>query len=165
MTGLCRIREAMVTFLKGAGLDALSAWSPTERKKLTGAVVAVSLRGCESTTGGFRDYLGERENKNTGLWEELYGKRVALSFGLDVYCPREGGGGALQEVYDKLAGALQTAAPAGLTVLSLSRGAAGFQEETGLLLCPMEAQCSAYLYAVADEGGQFADFEVKGVQT
>lgn len=162
MTGLDRIREHMTTFLTGRGVEAITAWPDGERKRLSGPLAAVSVRACEGGPSGFRDYLGERYDTASGQWQELYGRKIRVTFGLDLYAPREGGAAGCQALFDALAGAMEAGAPEGLQLYTFSRGAVEFDRETGLFHCPAEAECGAYLYAVADEGGAFLDFEVRG---
>lgn len=164
MAGLDDIRERMTAYLNEQGIAAVSAWPERERRKTEGAVAAVSLRKCESTGHGFGDYLGERYDRERDKWEELYGKKVILTFGLDLYAGtgETGGEAQVRTAFDKLAQALQTGCPAGLRVKELSCGETGYDKAAGRYRCPAEAVCEAYLYAIADEGGVFLDFEVKG---
>ena len=72
---------------------------------------------------GFQDYLGERYDPEAGRWEELYGRRAKLTFGLDLYAPeRAQGDQALQTAFDALAGALHREGPPGMRLLELSCG-------------------------------------------
>lgn len=162
MTGLDKIRECMTGFLAAQGIEAVTAWPGESRKALAGPVAAVSVRACEGGPGGFRDYLGERYDTEAGRWQELYGRKVRVVFGLDLYAPGESGAAGCQTAFDALAGALNGGGPAGLRVKELSRGEVRFDRGVGLFVCPAEAVCEAYLYAVADEGGVFLDFVVKG---
>lgn len=165
MNGLDRIRECMTAFLQEQGVAALTAWPDGRRVKPDQAVAAVSIRRCEGGPSGFQDYLGERYNGETGRWEELYGKELTVFFGLDLYAGRIGGAAACQSAFDAMANAFQQGGPAGLTVQSFSQGELRYDEGAGLFCCPVEAVCKCFLYAVADEGGQFLDFEIKGVRT
>lgn len=162
MTGLEKIRECMTEYLNGQGVRAITAWPGESRRRLDGPVAAVSLRGCEAGPGGFRDYLGERYDPEAGAWRELYGRKVRVTFGLDLYAPRESGAAGCQGAFDALADALNGEGPAGLKLGELSRGEVVFDQSAGLFRCPAEAVCDAYLYAVAEEGGAFLEFEVKG---
>lgn len=162
MTGLDRARECMTECLLRAGVHAVTAWSREESKRPNSAVVAVSLRGCQGAPGGFQDYLGERYNTDAQRWEEIYGRRAKLTFGLDIYASGRDGAAECQSAFDALAGALQDGGPVGLSLAELSRGEVRFDEETGLFRCPAQAVCDAYLYAVTDENGSFLDFEVRG---
>ena len=165
MNGLNTIREHMTAFLREQGVNALTAWPDGSRAGADGAVAAVSVRRCEGGPSGFQDYLGERFNPDTGHWEELYGKQLTVTFGLDLYGSRIGGGLECQTAFDNLTAAFQQGGPAGLTVSSFSQGEVKYDKELGLFRCPVEAVCQCFLYAVADEGGQFLDFEIKGVRT
>ena len=187
MTELERIREAMTAFLKGEGVAALTAWPGEDLERPEGPVTAVSLRSCPPPPGrggdgggaggpgpaappracrggggGFQDYLGERYDAGTGHWQELYGKRLQVTFGLDLYAPEGAGAAGMQAAFDALAGALSGGGPPGLRVKEFSRGETSFDQALGLFHCPAEAVCTAYLYAVAEEGGAFLDFVVKG---
>ena len=162
MTELERIREAMTAFLKGEGVAALTAWPGEDLERPEGPVTAVSLRACQGGPGGFQDYLGERYDAGTGRWQELYGKRLQVTFGLDLYAPESAGAAGMQAAFDALAGALSGGGPPGLRVKEFSRGETSFDQALGLFHCPAEAVCTAYLYAVAEEGGAFLDFVVKG---
>ena len=162
MTGLDKIRESMTEFLVTQGLTAITAWPAEEKKRWDEPVVAVSVRACDGGPGGFQDYLGERYDEASGSWQELYGRKVRVVFGLDVYAPGESGAGGCQAAFDHLAGALSGAGPDGLRVKEISRGEVRFDQALGLFVCPAEAVCEAYLYAMAEEGGAFLDFVVKG---
>lgn len=163
MAGLDEIRGRMAAFLTQQGLEAVTAWPEQRRTRREGAAAAVSLRGCEGGPAGFQDYLGERYNQETGRWEELYGRRVKITFGLDLYAAgRSGGAAAIDRALDALSAAFSGPGPEGLDILEFSVGETEFQEDSQLYHCPVEAVCQARLYAVADEGGAFLDFEIRG---
>ena len=155
------VREELAELLRQRGVDALCAWPDSQRVRKNGAVAAVSLRQCEGGPAGFRDYLGERYNRESGQWEELYGRKVRLVFGLDLYAPR---GALAQSALDRLTEALCRGGPAGLSITELSAGEMTFDGTLRLFRLPVEAACTATLYAVAEEGGAFVDFEVRGAR-
>lgn len=163
-TGLDTVRDRVTAFLRERGVDAVSAWPEKERTRGTRPVAAVSLRKCEGGPSGFRDYLGERYNEDAGRWEELYGRRVKLTFGLDLYARggKDGGAAGVELAFDQMAQALGGEGPEGLRILALSRGETKFDQGAGLYQCLAEAVCEGYLYAVADEGGAFLEFTVRG---
>ena len=154
-----RIREKLADYLTKQGVPAAAAWPVKEREKLTEAVAAVSLRGCSAGPSGFQDYLGGRYDAESGQWQELYGRRVTLTFGLDLYGESAG---ELQTAYDRMAEAFQWEGPAGLALRELSCGETEFDRAAGLYRRAVTAVCQGYLYAVADEGGTFLDFVVRG---
>ena len=157
--GLELIRERMTEYLTSLGVQALTAWPGQERMKREDCVVVVSLRKCQTGPSGFQDYLGERYNEDTASWEELYGKRVELTFGLDLYAPAAAGEEAIQRTFDQLSVALQEGGPEGLTVRTVSCGETVYDQAGRLLRRSVEAECSAYLYAIAEAGGAFLDFD------
>lgn len=158
------VRDQMARYLRQEGLDAVCAWPEAARTRKNTPVLAVSLREFQGGPGGFQDYLGERYNKEAGRWEELYGKRARVTFGLDLYAPRgqETGAAGIERAFDTLGEALRRGGPEGLQVVELNRGEIGFDQGTNLFRCKAEAVCRLYLYAVTDEKGQFLDFEVRG---
>lgn len=160
--GLDLIRERMTQYLRERGLQAVTAWPREERREGTGAVVLVSLRRCQAGPSGFQDYLGERYNQETGQWEELYGRRVRLTFGLDLYAGAQAGEQAIQAAFDELAGALQEGSPEGLAVQELTCRETAYDRDGRLLKREAEAVCTAYLYAVTLPGGVFLEFEIRG---
>lgn len=165
MRGLEELREATAQFLNEKGVAAVTAWSKEPRTQRDGPVAAVSLRGCQGSPAGFRDYLGERYDPVRDVWEELYGKRAVLTLGLDIYAPRSSGEGGCAAHFARLTEALADDGPEGLYVKALSCGETVYDKAEGLFRCKAEAVCEVYLYAVAQEGGSFADFRVKGRRT
>ena len=111
--GLENIREQMVDYLKERGVQAFAAWPAGERPVQEGALVVVSLRGCQAGPAGFQHYLGERYDERTGLWQELYGRKAALTFGLDLYAPRGQGDVGIQTAFDQVVQAFAQGAPRG----------------------------------------------------
>ncbi len=156
------IRQRMTQYLQEQDINAIAAWPRQERLDQNGAVVVVSLRKCQSGPAGFQDYLGELFNEETGRWEELYGKKVHLTFGLDLYADAKAGETAIQHSFDQLAAALQDGGPEGLNIQQLSCGETGFDSAGRLLKRAVEAECTAFLYAVTEPGGAFLDFEIRG---
>ena len=159
---LDQVRERMAEFLRGQDIDAVCAWPEEARVRRDHVAAAVSLRACQGGPGGFQDYLGERYNEAAGRWEELYGKRVKLTFGLDLYAPKGCGAAGLRDAFGRLAQALSQEGPEGLKVKELSCGAVRFEEGMGLFCCPVEAVCEGCVYAVAEEGGAFLEVIVRG---
>ena len=156
------IRERMAEYLNSHGIDAVSAYPDSGRLRRKGVVAAVSLRACQGGPGGFQDYLGERYDQESGQWQELYGRKMVLTFGLDLYAPQKGGAAEIQAAFDRMVQALRQEGPVGLRLLELSCGETEFDQEVGLYHRKVEALCQGYLYAVATEGGEFLDFIVRG---
>lgn len=159
MSGLC---QAMADYLSGCGAAAVTAWSMTPRQE-NGPVAVVTLRGCRAESAGFQDYLGERYNEQTGLWEELFGKKARITLGLDLYAREKEDGYSLRQAFDRLAEALILGGPEGVRVEEFSCGETAYDGESRRLRKPVEAVCSVYLGAAAGSGGEFNDFELRGV--
>ena len=159
INGLEELRQSVADFLISHGLPAVTAWSESRRTRPGEAVAAVSMRSMECRTPGFQDYLGERYNETLGRWEELYGRKVAFTFGVDVY-------GATAEIVregiNTLSLALSREGPAGLQPTELQVGEATYQESDRRYMCPAQVRFAAWLTAVTGEDGSFLDFEVKG---
>ena len=156
------IRERMVDYLQGQGIGAQCAYPEISRVRRDGAVAAVSLRACQGGPGGFRDYLGGHYEEERGQGEELlqsvHDSLVDLDGAGELGC----GAAGIQETFDRMAEALQREGPPGLTLQELSCGETEFDQGAGLYHRAVEAVCRGYLYAVAQEGGTFLDFIVRG---
>jgi len=161
--GLEHIRQVMAGYLNDRGVPAVTAWPRTQRQAREEPVVVVSVRGCKAGPGSFQNYLGERFDEHSGRWEERYGKKAELTFGLDIYAPEQGDGEALQTAFDALAGILILGGPEGLELQQFSCGQTVRDAESRRLKRPVEAVCTAWLCAVTDVGGAFIDFELRGV--
>lgn len=161
--GLEKIRQTMADYLNEQGVPAVTAWPMAARKGLEEAVVVVSLRGCRAGPAGFQNYLGDRFDERTGRWEERYGRKAELTFGLDIYAPEGKDGEAVQAAFDSLAGALLLGGPEGLDLQEISCGQTVREADSRRLKRPAEAVCTAYLCAVSNAGGAFTDLELRGV--
>ena len=89
--GLDRAGERLAQYLREQGVNAVTAWPVTQRKPLEQPVAAVSLRGVQAQPAGFQHYLGLRYDQEADRWEELYGRKARLTFGLDLYARPESG--------------------------------------------------------------------------
>ncbi len=161
--GLERIRQEMADYLNSREIPAVTAWPGGPQREREEAVVAVSVRGCRIEPVGFQNYLGEGYDTESSRWIERYGKKVRLTFGLDLYAPERGSGEGLQAAFDRLAGALLLEGPEGMEVQELSCGQIVWDRESRRLKQPAEAVCGAWLCAAADGKGLFTDFELRGV--
>lgn len=163
MTGaINQLRRSVVELLREYGLYAVTAMEPDSRKRWDGPVAAVSLCRVVCAPGGFQDYLGLRDNRDTGGRDELYGRGVELTLGLDIYAPRNGGESACQQALGIMAEALACRGAGGLSIQELQSGSVEFLERDGLYRLPVNCTCKGWLVAAVDSSGAFMDFEVKG---
>lgn len=160
--GMERIRERVREHLTRQGVNAVTAWPAEKRQEVTEPVVVVSLRECRAEPAGFQNYLGERYNRDTGLWEECYGRKAQLVFGLDLYAPARGEDADIQAAFDKLVTALTGEGPEGLHVEEVACEETHYDTAARLQVRRAKAVCQAYLYAVERPGESFLDFELRG---
>lgn len=159
---LNQTRQYLADYLTARGVNARVAWPMEERTRLAEPVAVVSLRGCQAGAVGFQDYLGERLNQSTGHWEELFGKRAELTFGLDLYAPLSVGEAGLQSTLDVLSQALAQGGPEGLDIREFAWEDTGWDQNGRLLKRAGRAVCQVYLYAAREPDGEFIDFEIRG---
>ena len=163
MDRLDEVLELLKEALLDQGMPAVVlAQAPGEKADYSAPVLALRLKSCSYSPGAFLDYLGLRLDSESQAWRELYGKRLDLCLGLDIYAPREQGGSACGGLFGQLCSALG-ALPAGLKAKDLRCGAVKFDEGLGMFCCPAELDCSAYLCAEKDEESLFQDFRLRGV--
>lgn len=158
MKGLQEMGQRLAAYLEENGLPAVEAWGEESRERPGRAVAAVGLRGFESGPPSFLDYLGERYDPGRGCWEELYGKRVEATFGLDVY---GGTAGEVRRGLELLAGLLERGLE-GLRPVGFSAGETVYDGESRRYRCPVQARFLVWATAVSRGEETFLDFEVRG---
>ncbi len=162
MTGaLNALRQGAVKLLKECGLNAVLGMEPERASRWRETVIAVSLSKVVCAPGGFKDYLGMREDRE-GRQEELYGRAVELTLAMDIYAPRDGGEGVCQEVLDRLAETIMCQGLNGLNAIELQAGPMEFLDREGLYRRRVSCLFKAWLVAAVDGGGFFVDIEVRG---
>ena len=154
------VRQAVAAALNAGGVNAVAAMEPEAR--WSAPVAAVSLSAVQCAPGGFQHYLGARKNPDTGLEEELYGRKVELTLALDLYALRDGGEGDCQAALALAAEILLAGGAGGLDVVELAADRVEFLAQDGLYRLPVRCRCGGWLIARADSAGVFTDFEVKG---
>lgn len=159
MTGVKELTAALAQWLTAGGVSAVTAWGESRRQRPNAALAAVSLRGLEGGNAGYQDYLGERFNEKSGAWEELYGKKLELTFGLDVYAATAGEVSAALERMGELLGG---GGPEGMAPAGFSAGETVYQSEQRRYFCPVQAKFQVWAVAAAREGETFLDFKIKG---
>ncbi len=160
--GSDELRGMMVSHLRDCGIGAVSAWGGDDRQFDGQPLVAVSLRNCATGESGFANYLGEQWNEGLQCWEEIYARKVALTFGLDLYGPVELGEAAILAVFDQIVVALTEQKISGMNLEEVSCGETEYDQGERLLKRRVEVGVTMYLYAVAGAGATFLDFKVKG---
>lgn len=162
MSTLTLLRRAMTEFLTGQGVRALPAWPEEGRKVRTEPLAVVQMQEVEAVPAGFQNYLGQTFDQETQSWNERYGQRITVKFGLDLYSPERQGEEGCRLLLDQVAGAFQRGGPMGLSVKKWSMGEPGFDTESGMFRGKLTAECQGTLEAVSSQDGAFLGFEVKG---
>lgn len=154
------VTSAVTQTLQTAHIPAVSAY-PSHGLDPDRAVVCVSVQKCECLSGAFAEYLGlSYDDFDNRI--ELYGQRLDLVLGLDIYAPHDDGPESCSSLFLQISQALH-ALPSGLRVRKLSAGNAAPDKTTGLFHCPVALHCRALLIARADpDSGEFLDFVLKG---
>ena len=161
MNGLDEIRRTMTECLCDRGIDAVSAYPGGGRTAHAGAVAAVSIRSFDGKGAGFGNSLGEWYDEEKGTWEEHYGIRARVTFGLDLFAGAEQSE-ELEDAFDDLLCALHEGLPQGLRAVEITAGEVRYDRDAGMLRRDVQAVCEASLWACADESGAFTDFRIKG---
>lgn len=99
---------------------------------------------------GFQDYLGERFDRDSGQWTELYGRKAELTLGLDLYAPEEMEGAAMETALFRLARALVRGGPEGVSIREFSYGETEHDSKARLLRRSVRAVC---VVCLTGEGG------------
>ncbi len=151
---------AVVDLLTAAGIAAGREYAGQAGEAFGAPAVRVGVKKSTLRSAGCGDYLGV--DSTGGTETELYGCRLELTLGFDVFAPDARSG---EQCWEAVCAALQNA-PAGLKIRALSLGGAGYDPATERVLCRGEAECMAYLIRTAPEdGGAFTDFILRGVLT
>ena len=154
-----RIPRYMADYLSANGVAAEPAWSGRERTALTGPKAVVSVRKCQVGPAGFQDYLGERFDRDSGQWTELYGRKAELTLGLDLYAPEETEGAAMETA---LARALVRGGPEGVSIREFSCGETEHDSKARLLRRSVRAVCVVCLTGEEEPAAAFSEIEVRG---
>lgn len=165
MTEIESIISAVGTALSGANAaKILTAFPAVSKKRFAVPVAAIGVRRGESVSAGFSEYMGERFDESMGTYCEVYGKKLELTLGLDIYAPRESGAGACLDTAAKIISALPVL-PSGVKVKSFSCGEPGFDPKTEMFLLKTELHCVCFMYADKTDDAELLNFTLRGVLT
>ena len=152
--------DAVLTWLKGAGFQAVRRMPEGEFPELSGAVVAVGLEKAEATDAGLYSYLGVTEMD--GKTVSIYGRQLEAQVAMEVVSPENLGAKACMEASGALLTKLSGGIP-GLTVTKTVMEACRFEADMDCYCCKVTVAALAYIYALANEDEtEFTDFMLKG---
>ena len=153
---------ALAQWLSERGIPARTGWTGTPCSGLTAPTAVVTVRGFAADCGGFADYLGERYDEEKSRWEEVYGKKVQLTLGLDLYAPERSSEGEMQALLEQIVRVLTLECPEGMQVGEFTCAETKWDEGQRKLKREVSLKCTLWLQAVMDEYGEFLDFELRG---
>ena len=152
--------EAVLTWLKDAGYQAVRRMSDGNFPELSGVVVAVGLEKAEATDAGLYSYLGVTEIDGKAV--SLYGKRLETQVTMEVVSPENLGAKACMEASGALLTKLSGGIP-GLAIAKTVMEGCRFEADMDCYCCKMTVTALAYVYALAnEEETEFTDFMLKG---
>lgn len=157
-----KLPNQLCQWLKEREIPALTGWTGVERNAMSAPAVLVTVKEYHACSAGFEDYLGEQYNEEKGIWEELYGKKVEVTLGLDLYAPERESEQSLQTLLERLISLLTLEAPDGLQVGNITCGQTKWDEGQRRIKREVSARCTLWLRAVCSEGTEFLDFELRG---
>ncbi|MEG0876073.1 MAG: hypothetical protein RSF77_02895 [Oscillospiraceae bacterium] len=157
------VLTAVVSALTAAGIKAFRQF-PNRRADLSlGAFVCLGVDSCKCLSSGLGEYLGIKIGAQ-GLETELFGRRLELLLGFDVFSPFESAAGAdgCIQCADALRGAL-SGLPSSIRGLELSCGEVSADEESGCFRCKCTLRALAFLVAESSgDGTEFLNYVLKG---
>ena len=127
-------------------------------------VVTVGLKAGEGVPSGFSEYIGERYDTVNDAYYEVYGKRLELTLGINVFSPKseEYGSGECLDIVSRIIAAVPLL-PSGIKVRKISCGETKFDTSVNMFLCTAELECTCFLYAERTGEDEFLDFTLRGV--
>ena len=152
--------EAVLTWLKDAGFQAVRRMPDGNFPELSGVVVAVGLEKAEAADAGLYSYLGVTEIDGKAV--SLYGKRLETQVTMEVVSPEDLGAKACMEASSALLTKLSGGIP-GLAIAKTVMEGCRFEADMDCYCCKVTVTALAYIYALANEDEtEFTDFMLKG---
>ncbi|MEG1490884.1 MAG: hypothetical protein RRY04_01170 [Oscillospiraceae bacterium] len=158
------VLNAVIDTLKLEGITAFKQFPERKADLKSGVFVCVGAESVREKSSGMGEYLGIRRGFGGAADTELFGRRLELELGFEVFSPFGAGFGAAA-----CAGGAETLRgcigkfPSGLRALELSCGEILADEELLMFHCRCRLNCTAFLVAESvGDGAEFLDFILKG---
>ena len=159
------VLNAVVEILEREGINAFLQFPERAADLKNGVFVCLSVDKCRSLSSGLGEYLGVLSGMGGKPDKELYGRRLELELGFEIFSPYGEGFGATAclKCADKLK-SLHMLFPSGIQALEFSYGEISADDELAVFRCLCKLSCTAFLIAEGDgdESIEFLDFVLKG---
>ena len=158
------VLDVMAGTLSENGIDAFLQFPERFAGLKSGVFVCVSTESCRCLSSGMGEYLGVREGAGGEPDRELYGMRLELTLGFEVFSSfgEKFGAAACLKCVDELKG-IFSKLPAGIRVSELNCGPVSADENLAVFRSMCRLNCMAFL--VAESGGdesEFLDYALRG---
>lgn len=135
--------------------ETVTEYPGTDLYRRTEPLLVVGITSAVAESGA--EYLGKDQDG------EVFGLTIKAQFYLDIFAPGARGQGAAQcrQLFGQAAEAMKlTSRP---RISRLSCGKLTFDEATAMYRLPCLLEGETVLYAQAEEGSEFVDFDLRGV--
>lgn len=147
--------------VEAADLPAVRARPADRYPYLKGPTVAVGVSQSTGLDGALARYLGTIDHPELGL-QELYGLRLQAQVELTALTPRASGAEGCEAVLEQLQ-AMVLGGITGVTVQGFTCGSGAYDPIADCFCGKLTVQCTAWLYATAQEDGAVLEnFILKG---
>ena len=141
----------------------ISDMTGSEKRRFDKPVVSVGLLGGNGSSPGFLNYIGVEYDASKDKYDEIYGKRMDLTFSVDVRCHRENEEGSncisvLSKVFQLL-----DDIGSGIRIREITCGDVSYDRTLGMYCCRAEVALTAFLYGkIEEDSTEFTKFTLKG---
>lgn len=158
------VLDEVVTALKQKNINAFREFPEKRAEMRSGVSVFVGIESCKYLSSGMGEYLGVRAGGEGDGDKELFGKRLELELGFEIFSPfgvKFGASGCVQ-CADSLRSCFGRL-PSGIKALEMSCGEVYADEKLSAFRCQCKLRCLVFLIAESDGGDiEFLDFVLKG---
>ena len=156
--------DAICNVLSAAGINAAAQYPSAALVRDDAPMICVGIKNTKMLSPGCGDYLGMKTDEN-GNTSEVYGLRMELELGLDIYASydQSDGASACLACFGEAVQALSQL-PGGIRLKSLECGVPEPDSSSDMFKCRCGLKCTAYFMREEQEDtGEFTDFVLRGV--
>ena len=146
-----------------SGTLAMCRYPDTAKLNYHQPAVTVYIKESRSVSSGFGEYIGTRSTAEGGE-VEIYGKKLEMSIGFDVFSPEgeqygaEGCSRALSCILNAM-----SILPSAIKAKEITLGDTKFNSQTGMYSARGVLKCDVFVSAEQGVDGLFTDFTLRGV--